>query len=149
MGSTTAERGRVIVLSLLAAHMLGDFVFQTRWQAELKFTDRGMRAKHVATYAIPFIPIAVAYAPSLWRCIAFISGLMLLHYITDSRRLYSNFGDWLVWQFIQEDEPMSSRVQIAPGIWHVPLPPSQWGPLPMLVDQTLHICQIAALVWLL
>ena len=52
----------MLPLYLIAAHLVGDFVFQTRWQAAAKLTDRYARAAHVSTYLLAFVPVVVLEA---------------------------------------------------------------------------------------
>lgn len=101
-------------LYLLATHLVGDVVLQTRWQAELKFKIAAYRARHVLTYSLVFVPIAVVYASSAARAAAFTGLLALLHFATDSRRFRSTLGDVLEWH-------------LDPG-WSGRCPPNEWPP---------------------
>ncbi len=134
----------MIALYLLAAHMVGDYVLQTRWQAVGKFAPPGMldsaesfelRTSHVTSYCLPFIPIAVVYSRDYRYAGAFMVWLFLLHFITDRQRFHSTLGDWFAWTF--------NIGYVAPR--QEPLPPNPWPPLPILIDQSLHIVQLAVL----
>lgn len=140
----------MIALYLLAAHMVGDFVLSNRWQADLKFTDRGYRTRHVIGYCVAFVPIALAYGSSGYRGSAFLGSLFVLHWLTDSRRFRSTLGDVCSWwsqsraarrQYREIDtEPVDVTDKMI--LWP---PPNPWPPMPLLIDQTLHVVQIAVL----
>lgn len=169
-------------LYLLAAHMVGDFLLQTRWQAVGKFTDHRYRLRHVFAYCMPFWPIAAIYGRSpWWHGLAFVMGLYLLHYLTDSRRFLSTIGDAVAWYGgrgnvpIPPDAPLETitvegigtKARMADGDggetiglvtrWHddmpsrlfVSLPPNPWPPMPIMIDQSLHVAQLALLGGLL
>lgn len=154
----------MIGLYLLAAHMVGDFVLQTRWQAEGKIADGslgGLRMRHVTTYCLPFGPIAVYFAPDAWSSAGFMFGLYGLHLLTDSRRFRSTLGDWVAWR-LREPEPNPAAIY-RPGsgrLWdptedelraameapiYLPLEPNPWPAVPIMVDQAIHVCQLALL----
>jgi hypothetical protein len=138
----------VIALYLLAAHLVGDFVFQTRWQAAGKLADWRLRFRHVLVYSLCFVPIAAVYASSAWRGAAFGCLLFVLHYLTDSRRFPSTLGDWVGWRLSYGRGPVAGTLK-DPGDAERPiyvrLPPNPWTPMPLLIDQTLHVCQVALL----
>lgn len=131
-------------LYLIAAHMLGDFVFQTRWQAVGKFGfdlhSRALRTRHVATYTAMFIPVALATASSREHAVVFLGALYLLHWLTDSRRFRSTLGDVLSWGMTPQTRP----VEIVRQPWPT-LPPNPWQPAAILIDQALHVFQLAVL----
>lgn len=131
----------MISLWLLAAHLIGDYVLQTRWQANGKFgwTSAAVRLRstHVLTYMLPFAIVAAAYGDYdgprdvfSWRVTAFMALLMIAHWLTDSRRFTSTLGDVLAWR-------SSSKA--------VKLEPNPWPTIPLALDQTLHVVQIAVL----
>ncbi len=82
-------------LDLLAAHLFGDYVFQTDEMARLKLSDPEVRASHVTRYVLCFVPVILARFPSagLGRSAAFLVSLWVSHYVTDSRRWLPN-PDW-------------------------------------------------------
>jgi len=127
----------VIGLYLLAAHLVGDYLLQTRWQADGKFgwTDGAMRlrARHCAAYCLPFVPIAVWQNWSAWgpfRVAYFLMLLWALHFFTDAQRFERTPGEWLVWRRRGTRRP---------------LPPNPWPSIGLAIDQSLHVVQIAAL----
>lgn len=162
-------------LALIASHLVGDFVFQTRWQAAGKLARRDLRAQHVFFYGVAFVPVVV------WRIFAahvglrgslFFLLLIVLHYATDSRRFRSTLGDWIGWRLMpledRADEVATVRVQNV----HLPeplvsgpmavttrpsleamrrarVPANPWEPIPLLIDQSLHLVQLALLGFLL
>jgi hypothetical protein len=135
----------MIALALLAAHLVGDFVFQSRWQADGKFgwTPEALRLRttHVATYVAAFAPIIywrLDAGVGFWRVAAFAWILGVLHWLTDSRRFTSTVGDVVGWRFKGSWEGKPSSI-----------PANPWPSLPLAIDQTLHVLQLAALGWLL
>jgi hypothetical protein len=153
----------VIGLYLLAAHLVGDVLLQTRWQATLKLRNQRMRAQHVAGYCLPFVPIAVLYGRWSWSPAAFLSLLAVLHFATDSRRFHSTLGDLIQWRIDLWRDPLPLKrawldyalaaADRNPAIraidvsdkavrWPTPNP---WPPIVLMVDQTLHLCQLAIL----
>lgn len=129
----------MIVLWLLAAHLVGDYLLQTRWQAMGKFgwTREAMiyRTAHVLTYLLPFIPIALVYG-NLVEAVGFIVWLGVLHWFTDAQRFVRTPGEVLVWKFKQPKA--------------LPLLPNPWPSLPLAIDQTLHVLTLAVLgAWFL
>lgn len=153
----------MIGLYLLAAHMVGDFVLQTRWQAAGKFDDYRLRARHVAVYCLPFIPIAAwrtisghdgagwhgAHAGA-WAFAAFMLWLAVLHFVTDSRRFHSTLGDFIAWRFesVRRYDVTGEMPDVGgyrPRFAYGRMAPSPWPPLPILLDQSLHAVQLAIL----
>lgn len=144
----------MIALYLLAAHLVGDFVLQTRWQAAGKagWTTEAveLRARHVLAYCVPFVPLAIIYAPDTRRALGFMAWLYVLHFLTDSRRFASTVGDWVSWTFTGAGETYDVGERHGEAIEGCPrLLPNPWTPIPILIDQTLHVCQIALLGGLL
>lgn len=68
---------------LLAAHMAGDYLFQSTRMAANKLTDWRWRAYHVAVYVACFAPVAFVYAGMPFT---FLSLLAASHFLTDSKR---------------------------------------------------------------
>lgn len=179
----------MLPLYLLAAHMIGDFVLQTRWQAAGKLTDSRLRRRHVLVYCVPFVPIALAYggfdpdAPwvvneatgRVWGALVFLGWLAFMHYLTDSRRFRSTLGDVIAWRVAARRDPTVAVTtwldylygDRVPGVMpnaRLPLderaravenitsggrlrfpPPNPWGSAPILIDQSLHVAQVAVL----
>jgi hypothetical protein len=129
----------VIGLYLLAAHLVGDFLLQTRWQAAQKLVSARVRARHVAAYLIPFVVLLAYLRPSWGRAVAFVCLLAVLHFLTDSRRFTSTPGEWVVWAVRRERY----------GLLVPPLDPNPWPAMPLMIDQSLHVVQIAVLGGLL
>lgn len=158
-------------LYLLAAHMLGDFVLSDRWAAARKLDDAFSRTRHVLAYCLPFAPVAFYAAPTWRDAVGFLAALYALHFLTDARRARSTLGDWVAWRLMppsrRADEVAESRIRrLQVGDYHSGLalvqirpsdeqatrtkvPPNPWEPIPILVDQALHLCQLALLGGLL
>lgn len=79
-----------VSLLILAAHMLGDFVFQTQWVADRKLKSAWVRLLHVWTYTACFLPIVGLASLSLRQAVAFLLLVFITHFITDSRRWASS-----------------------------------------------------------
>lgn len=157
MGSAT------LALALLASHLVGDFVFQTRWQAVGKFgwtaDALALRTAHVFFYGVAFLPVVLwrtlePHGPAtFWRPPAFFAALLVLHWLTDSRRFTSTLGDVAGWWF-RTPEERHAEWDGQPGYGKVGTtsdtrPPNPWPPIGLAIDQTLHVVQLAALAWLL
>jgi hypothetical protein len=80
----------------LVCHLVGDFLFQTDWQARNK--DHGLggdpvrrRAlvSHVATYTLAFLPalVWIGLELNLWRAVLAAVVIAVPHLIQDDRRL--------------------------------------------------------------
>lgn len=168
----------MLPLYLLAAHLVGDFVLQTRWQAAgktgWKTAAVALRARHVLAYCVPFIPLAIVYAPDARRALGFMAWLYALHFLTDSRRFYSTLGDVVAWRFSTRRHvtitggdvfKVGDRIRVGAkpldptgrvtgscggytGI-DLDLEPNPWTPVPILIDQALHFVQLAVLGGLL
>lgn len=160
----------MIGLYLIAAHLAGDFLFQNRWQAALKLESRRMREQHVIGYAVPFVPLAIIYGNGVYGSAGFMLWLVILHFATDSRRFRSTLGDVVQWQVDRRRAPgevrrawvtylygpsdhyptlalgerMAAAKDIAGRTLWFP-PPNPWPPTPLMVDQTLHLIQLAVL----
>jgi hypothetical protein len=143
----------VLGLVLIASHMVGDFIFSNRWQAAAKLTDRRVRSRHVLGYVLAFVPAVIIFWPGTVRALAFLLLLDLLHFATDSRRFTSTLGDWVGWWFRTDaqkhlewsGQPTYGKV----GSTSDSMPPNPWSPIVLLIDQSLHLVQLAALGWLL
>lgn len=141
----------MLPLWLLAAHLVGDYVLQTRWQAAGKFTDVGLRARHVTAYCVPFVPLAIIYGDgyAYSNAVLFLMALWTLHYWTDSRRFASTLGDVVGWRLRSPEQrhaewsgqPMYGKV----GTTSDTRPPNPWPSVGLAIDQSLHIVQVAVL----
>jgi hypothetical protein len=158
----------MLPLALLASHLVGDFVFQTRWQAAGKFgwtaAAARLRIAHVATYMAAFVPVwvwGVYHASHVRAALLFLPALGLLHFLTDSRRFLSTLGDVIAWRgFDSIHREIEARnyyglmrgpesARRLPDGWYRFPPPNPWPTIPLAIDQTLHVVQLAALGWLL
>lgn len=105
----------------------------------------------------------------------FMTSLMVLHFATDSHRFRSTLGDVVQWTLDRFNAPAEVRkawVDYLYGVdptfeltgfpeptpeWRLARargvtgrtlwfpPPNPWGSAPIMIDQTLHICQLALL----
>jgi len=77
---------------LLMAHVLGDWIFQTEWQAVNKATDwRAMGAHIVVYHAIVLALLCVRFGFSEPIVYAVVAGLAVVHTILDRRRPLRSF----------------------------------------------------------
>jgi hypothetical protein len=96
VGSRLVEWDEVFVV-FLVCHLVGDYLFQTDWQARNKRgglgadpTARRALLSHVSSYTIAFVPVFVALWDSLGAGVLGIAGLVFLpHLIQDDGRLVS------------------------------------------------------------
>jgi hypothetical protein len=167
----------MLALYLIASHMVGDFVFQTRWQAATKLDDPMSRLRHVLAYGLAFVPVAIVYGDHGFlrygAAFAFLVWLVFLHFSTDSVRFRSTLGDLLVYaagtqiEFLREDQYLYSRnldritidgrqgtidwQRTTPEVLAVKFDwePNPWPAMPLMIDQTLHLVQLAVLGGLL
>lgn len=153
----------MIVLWLLGAHMVGDFVLQSRVHALLKLQDPAQRTAHVMWYVLAFVPVVLVADWGTWPNMAgFLGGLYILHWLTDSRRFHSNVGDLIAWRLSLWHDPVGAKkvwleyvteraesgtlraIDVDDAMVRWP-PPNPWAPLPLMIDQTLHVLQLALL----
>jgi Protein of unknown function (DUF3307) len=79
----------------IVCHLVGDFGFQTEWQARNKFgglgndrTARRALLTHVATYALAFIPAVVWLADESGAILAAVAAILVVgHLVEDDGRL--------------------------------------------------------------
>lgn len=151
----------MIALWLLGAHLVGDFVLQSRVHVLTKLEDPVQRTAHVAWYTLPFVFVAAWYSPGWWQGAAFVACLFVLHWLTDSRRFHSNVGDIIAWRLSLHADPVGCKkvwldhaleradtsvraVDVDDRAVRWP-PPNPWPALPLMIDQTLHVLQLALL----
>jgi hypothetical protein len=104
------------------------------------------------------------------RGFVFVVLLVALHYATDSHRFRSTLGDVVQWTIdrrvapevavsawinylygdvpLELQLPLERRLEIARDLDARRLrfpPPNPWEPIALMIDQTLHVCQIAVL----
>jgi hypothetical protein len=81
------------------SHLVGDFLFQTNWQAENKAGGLGAdpirrRAllSHIATYALAFVPAFVWLATDIGGWVAAVAAAVVVpHLIQDDGRLIASY----------------------------------------------------------
>lgn len=110
-----------IVLIILFAHFIGDFIFQTDWQAKNKSTNMEALTNHIITYTCTFLPIAL-FLGTLG--IIFLILVFGLHWITDYFTSKLNSKLW-------EDKKV------------------HWFFVSIGFDQFLHFCQLLLIYYFL
>ena len=75
-----------IDLTIIACHMVGDYLTQTDWMAARKFADWRPRLAHVAVYTAGFAVVPLQAHLSLDRAAAFLLAVAVPHFIVDCRR---------------------------------------------------------------
>ena len=155
----------------LAAHAVGDYVFQSDWMAATKTQKSVAALAHVVTYTVAFVPLAstwtnlgwnpVTWVPTAisWQALLFI---LVTHFIIDRWRLarYVCWAkNWLAPKWLTlpatDSEMLPKPVRNWP--WAA-CTGTGYGPdkqpwmavwLMIITDNTLHIlCNGAALTWL-
>jgi hypothetical protein len=83
-----------VFATFIVCHLVGDFVFQTDWQARNKYggltgsgvPGRALRA-HVATYTLAFVPALIWLAPKLGAGVLGVALLIAIpHLVQDDGR---------------------------------------------------------------
>jgi hypothetical protein len=84
----------------LVCHLVGDFLFQTDWQAKHKHGGLGgdpVRRRalvtHVLTYGVAFVPALgwIGLETELWRALMAAVVILVPHLIQDDGRLLDNY----------------------------------------------------------
>jgi hypothetical protein len=73
-------------LTILACHMVGEYVTQTDWMAARKLLDWRPRLAHVALYTAGFVAVAAQAHMGLPRAAAFLLAVGGPHFVVDCRR---------------------------------------------------------------
>lgn len=78
----------MIALMMIAAHMAGDFLFQTQWIAENKMKNPLVLWLHCYIYTLCFIPVTVYahYHQGLEYVYGFIMAIFATHMLIDWRK---------------------------------------------------------------
>jgi hypothetical protein len=82
----------VLALDLIAAHLVGDFLLQTRWMALNKLEHWQPRLVHVLVYSLPFVLVLSVDHVALGRAALFLGLNFAAHFVIDSRRWAS--AEW-------------------------------------------------------
>mgnify|MGYP001100463678 CR=1 FL=1 len=117
-----------VFAGFLVAHMVGDYLLQTDWQARHKrggLSDPGARralVTHVVTYTLAFVPAAIWLWDSIGAgALAVLAVIFATHLIQDDGRLIDSWMQ-LVKHTTTEDRPLVAT----------------------MVDQTFHILLLFA-----
>lgn len=120
----------LLPLDLLAAHMMGDYILQSHFMAANKLTNWRVRLLHVSAYSIPFFLVG------LWHLLGMDA--MLRPHI-EAMPVNVRLLWFMALLFVMHFATDSKRFRTS----------NPWTPLPILIDQSLHIAQIAILARLL
>ena len=71
------------ILSLLFAHLIGDFLLQSRWMAEGKSSSHKKLFVHAFVYSFILMAFAVTLATSWQAAIVFVTFNGIMHMATD------------------------------------------------------------------
>lgn len=85
---------------LAVSHMVGDFIFQTDWQARTKKgglggnrESRRALASHMATYMLAFIPALIWLTEDVGPLVVVVAaGILIPHGIQDDSRLLARYA---------------------------------------------------------
>ena len=75
-----------IDLTILACHMVGEYVTQTDWMAARKLSDWRARLAHVSAYTAGFAAVAVQAHLTVPRAAVFLLVIGVPHFVVDCRR---------------------------------------------------------------
>jgi hypothetical protein len=84
---------------LIVAHLAGDYLFQTEWQAANKHGGLGRDpvrrralSTHVATYGLAFVPALIWLATDIGGWVAVVAiAILLPHFVQDDGRLVLSY----------------------------------------------------------
>jgi hypothetical protein len=119
-----------IVAVFIVSHLVGDFLFQTNWQAENKAGGLGAdpirrRAllSHITTYGIAFVPAFIVLATDIGAWAAAVAAAVVVpHLVQDDGRL------------------IGSYMRVAK---HTPAAPADF--VTIAVDQSFHVVALFAI----
>ena len=77
-------------IDLIAAHMVGDYIFQTPEEGMNKRYDAKLRTKHVAKYVHAFVPFLIANRVSPRKIVLFTILNFISHFAADSYKYPPN-----------------------------------------------------------
>lgn len=105
---------------LLAAHLVGDFVFQNDWMAQGKRRSSFVCAVHVAAYMAAFIPVL----------------------------LFASYPAW-IYPLIALEHFVQDRFGLAERWMHLfgQTGPDKWPAGPLCVDQAMHVAFLSLCLW--
>ncbi len=107
--------------SLLVAHLVMDWLFQTDWQATHKHASWRAALAHCAVYAFGFVPVFLFYHISWWWfLILFASHVVLDH--------------WPISEFVLRFVKHARKDRVPENLWLI---------LNITIDQVLHIAVLA------
>ena len=114
--------------TLLMGHILGDWIFQTEWQATNKSSNWRAMLVHVAVYHVIMLGFLVMWAgPGDWRIYIAVLLLAITHAILDRR---------------QSVHGLMRLLRIT-----VNRPPEKWLAIP--IDQAVHLLLLGLTAFLL
>lgn len=106
----------MIGLYLIAAHMAGDYLFQSADMAARKLADRRVRALHVAVYTACFFPVAVAFERFSGAGLLFLALLFVAHFATDSKR-WRTSNPWPAMPILHDQSLHIVQIAILGGLF--------------------------------
>lgn len=106
----------MLSLYLIASHMAGDYLFQSKWMAANKLHNRFARAVHVLVYTACFVPVAIVYEKKPYLAISFLCYLAIFHYLTDSKR-WRTSNPWPAMPILQDQSLHILQIAILGGLF--------------------------------
>jgi hypothetical protein len=88
-------------MTLLAAHLVGDFILQSNDTAKRKLDEPRVRAMHVTRYCLPFLVAGILGRERASRLLTFLILLWISHFIIDSKRWIPN-EEWTAGTYIND-----------------------------------------------
>lgn len=98
--------------TLVAAHMTGDYLLQSKNMAAKKLTDWWVRWQHVSVYSVVVGSSMLWYAASDWQLIVAYLWVFVTHFITDSHRWRTD-NPWPAMPILQDQSLHAVQLAIA------------------------------------
>lgn len=101
-----------LATSLLAAHMTGDYLLQSKDMAARKLDDWWVRYVHTLVYTTVVGFALLWYADSEWQLVAAYLWVFVTHFITDSRR-WRTGNPWPAMPILQDQSLHAVQLAVA------------------------------------
>jgi hypothetical protein len=106
----------MISIYLLAAHMAGDYLFQSAEMAARKLEDWRIRGEHVIVYTLCFVPVAATHGRFPFAGLLFLALLAAAHFATDSKR-WRTSNPWPAMPILQDQSLHIVQIAVLAGLF--------------------------------
>lgn len=138
-------------LSLLVAHFIGDFVFQSNWMALNKSKSWLALTAHVTIYAATigcwgcgvFVLAGFPWDAALARAGVFAGLTFVTHFVTDAITSRMTTALWFIPLYPREPVDIASRYQAYPYFAYVEEKRRHWFFVVIGLDQLIHAATLA------